>query len=88
MDLTALRVRDARQLVARVDATDITDPDLPQVTAVDLISRLKVTVDILAGHAEAQQASIEQLQESLREARARVGELETDALNAADLAAA
>ncbi|WP_405671509.1 hypothetical protein OG848_08305 [Streptomyces canus] len=61
MDLTALRVRDARQLVARVDAADITNPDLPHLTAVDLLSRLKVTVDTLAGHAESQQAGIEQL---------------------------
>lgn len=88
MNLTALRVRDARQLIARVDASDITNPDLPHLTAVDLIARLKVSAGILAGHAEAQQAELDRLQAALREAQARVVDLEMAALNAADLAAA
>lgn len=88
MELNALRVRDARQLVDRVDATDITDPDLPHVTAVELIARLKVTAEILADALEAQQAHTDKLQASLREAKARVVELEAAALDAEDLAAA
>ncbi|GAA0637399.1 hypothetical protein GCM10009535_12210 [Streptomyces thermocarboxydovorans] len=65
-DLTALRVADARELIAAVDAADITSPDLPQRTALDLIARLKVTVDILARHAETQQRFIGDLRGQIR----------------------
>ncbi|NJP72520.1 hypothetical protein [Streptomyces sp. C1-2] len=86
-EITALRVRAARKLIARVDATDITDPDLPRRTAVDLLVRLKMTVDLLADHAEAQQENLDRLEKEVREAQARVSSLEYAAAVAAEAAA-
>lgn len=68
--LTQLRVQDARRMIGEVDAANITDPDLPHTTAVSLISRLKVTVDTLARHAESQQKFAGYLRERMERAEA------------------
>ena len=84
MELTALRVQDARQLIARVEATDITNPDLPTLTAVDLISRMRVVLETLAGHAEAQEASISRLQEDKRQLNEEVQRLKYELADQSD----
>ncbi|MFF6966255.1 hypothetical protein ACFY9G_23170 [Streptomyces anthocyanicus] len=61
MDLTALRVRDARSYIADVENADITDPDLPHSTAVLLLTRTTESLRTMAGHAERLQSTVDEL---------------------------
>ena len=61
MDLTALRVRDARRCIAAVEAADITSPDLPHRTAVLLITRTAESLRTMADHAERLQTAVDEL---------------------------
>ncbi|WP_432130591.1 hypothetical protein [Streptomyces tendae] len=61
MDLTALRVRDARRYIADVENADITNPGLPHRTAVLLLTHTTESLRTLAGHAERLQNSVDEL---------------------------
>ncbi|KYK14254.1 MULTISPECIES: hypothetical protein [Streptomyces] len=61
MDLTALRVRDARRYIADVENADITNPDLPHRTAVSLITSTTESLRTMADHAERLQRSVDEL---------------------------
>ncbi|MFI9598899.1 PspA/IM30 family protein [Streptomyces sp. NPDC052043] len=77
MDLTALRVRDARQVISGVEAADITNPDLPHPTAVLLITRATETLRTTADHAERQQTTVDQQQATIDRLRDDVRRLES-----------
>lgn len=75
MDLTELRVRDARREIADVEGADITNPDLPHRTAVRLITRVTGMLRILAEHAERQQATVDRLEREVRRLRGEASQL-------------
>lgn len=75
MTLTELRVRDARRLVADVEAADITNPELPPLKAVELLSRITTQLRILAEHAEQQQRVIAGLEGEVRRLRGEASQL-------------
>ncbi|MFD5491576.1 hypothetical protein ACFWH4_01210 [Streptomyces sp. NPDC127091] len=84
MDLTALYVRDARRVIADVEAADITDPDLPHRTAVLLIVRTKEQLRTVADHAERQQDAIDRLQADKLRLESKVQRLKVKLANRAD----
>lgn len=52
MSLTARYVKDSRQIIAGVEATDVTSPDLPRRTSAVLITRSTEMLRTMADHAE------------------------------------
>lgn len=52
MDLTARYVADSRQVIADVEAADITSPDLARVDIATLVTRLVETLRTTADHAD------------------------------------
>ncbi|GHJ04773.1 hypothetical protein TPA0906_66380 [Streptomyces olivaceus] len=76
MDLTALRVRDARRYIADVENADITDPDLPHRTAVLLLTHTTESLRTMADHAERLQSSVDQLSTAKNGLQAEVWRLQ------------
>jgi hypothetical protein len=70
MSLTARYVDDSRRVIAEVEAADITNPDLPRVDVVVLVTRLTETLRTTATHAE-------RLGQSNAQLRAEIAELES-----------
>lgn len=72
MDLTAHYVSDSRQVIAEVEAADITNPDLPRVDVVVLVTRLAETLRTTATHAERLGKSNTQLRKEIAELESQV----------------
>ncbi len=52
MDLTARYASDSRRVIDEVERADVTNPDLPRVTVVRLVTRLTETLRTATDHAE------------------------------------
>ncbi|MET7429609.1 hypothetical protein ABZT16_11505 [Streptomyces flaveolus] len=63
MDLTARYVADGRRVIADVEATDITNPDLSRVNLVRIVTRLTETLRTATDHAERLNQSLTQARE-------------------------
>jgi hypothetical protein len=72
MSLTAHYVSDSRQVIAEVEAADITSPDLPRVDVVVLVTRLTETLRTTATHAERLGQSNTQLRKEIAELESQV----------------
>lgn len=75
MDLTAHYVSDARREVAAVEAVDITNPDLPRVDLVRLVTRLTETLRTTTDHTERLGQTITRLRAENTELENQLGEM-------------
>ena len=76
MSLTTQYVRDSRQIIAGVEAADITNPDLPRPTVAALITRSTEMLRTMGDHAERLNESLTGLQAENTGLRAENIELE------------